>query len=256
MKVLVPVSPSNPFPMLKQTLSNLILSTLVAAVFLPVVATATDSGGFKTLFNGKDLTGWDGNPELWSVQDGVIVGQTTLEKVTKGNTFLIWKGGALGDFELRASVKIESGNSGVQYRSRDLGDWALAGYQCDVRIPAYDRADPRNCTGKIYSEREGRGQMALGGEKAVYDKDGKKGVVGQINEVGSITKALERGEWQELVIIAKGNQIVQSVNGETVCELTDDDEAKRALSGRIGLQIHAGKPMKVSFKDIQLKELK
>jgi hypothetical protein len=242
--------------MTKKTITSLILNTLAAAVLLPVVAAASDADGFKSLFNGKDLTGWDGNPELWSVQDGAIVGQTTREKPTKGNTFLIWQGGDLKDFELHASVKIESGNSGVQYRSKNLGTWAMAGYQCDVRTPAYDRADPKNCTGKIYSEREGRGQMAFGGEKAVYNKDGKKEEVGQVNEVEKITKALDQDQWQELVIIAKGNRIVQKVNGETVCELTDEEEAKRALSGQLGLQIHAGNPMKVSFKDVQLKELK
>ena len=234
----------------------MILSTLVAATFFPPVATAAEADGFKALFNGKDLTGWDGNPELWSVQDGVIVGETTSEKVAKGNTFLIWKGGSLKDFELHVSVKIEGGNSGVQYRSKNLGNWSMAGYQCDVRTPAYDRKDHKNCTGKIYSEREGRGQMALGGEKAVYGTDGKKAVTGQVNQVEKITKALDQGQWQELVITAKGNQIVQKVNGETVCELTDEDEGKRALSGNLGLQIHAGNPMKVLFKDIQLKELK
>ena len=242
--------------MFKKQISQLILSTLAAAAFVPLVATATEADGFKSLFNGKDLTGWDGNPELWSVQDGIIVGQTTREKVTKGNTFLIWQGGELKDFELHASVKIEAGNSGIQYRSKSLGSWTMAGYQCDIRIPAYDRVDPKNCTAKIYSEREGRGQMAFGGEKAVYDKDGKKSVIGQINEVEKITKALDQAQWQELVIIAKGNRIVQKVNGETVCELTDEEEAKRSLSGHLGLQIHAGNPMKVSFKDIQLKELK
>lgn len=242
--------------MKKKFLSALTLGAMAASVLLPVVSTAADVDGFKPLFNGKDLAGWDGNPELWSVQDGVIVGQTTPEKVAKGNTFLIWKGGELKDFELHVSVKIEAGNSGVQYRSKDMGNWAMAGYQCDVRIPAYDLKDPKNCTGKIYSEREGRGQMAFGGEKAVYGSDGKKSVVGQVNEVEKITKSLDQTQWQELVITAKGNQIVHKVNGETVCELTDDDEVKRALSGRLGLQIHAGKPMKVFFKDILLKELK
>ena len=219
------------------------------------VLAAAEGEGFKPLFNGKDLSGWDGNPDFWSVQNGVIVGQTTAEKPTKGNTFLIWKGGELRDFELHASCKIENGNSGIQYRSKDLGNWTMAGYQCDIRFPDFDAKDPKNCTGKIYSEREGRGQMALGGEKALYDQDGKKNVVGQINEVEKITKALGQSEWKQVVIIAKGNHLTQKVNGETVCELTDEQESKRALSGFLGLQIHAGNPMKVSFKDIEIKEL-
>jgi len=235
---------------------NKLLLTALATALFPIALNAADSDGFKSLFNGKDLTGWSGNPDLWSVQDGVLVGQTTLEKPTKGNTFLVWSGGELKDFELHASVKLEGGNSGIQYRSKDLGNWTMAGYQCDIRTPVFDQKDPKNCLGKIYSEKEGRGQMALGGEKVVFDKDGKKNVVGQVNEVEKLTKVLEQGEWKDVAIIAHGNHLTHKVNGEIVCELTDEDEAKRALSGHLGLQIHAGNPMKVSFKNIQIKELK
>lgn len=235
--------------------SPLLSSLLAAALLLPSIGTAQNAD-FTPLFNGKDLSGWDGNPDFWSVQNGLIVGQSTPEKPAKTNTFLIWKGGELRDFELRISFKIENGNSGVQYRSKDLGNWVMAGYQCDIRSPAFEAKDPKNCTGKIYSEREGRGQMALGGENALYDKDGKKSVVGQVNSIEKITSALRQGEWKELVLTAKGNHLTQKINGETICELTDADEAKRALSGHLGLQIHAGPPMKVSFKDITLKELK
>jgi hypothetical protein len=230
--------------------------TLIVALLLPYMLQAAEEDGFKPIFNGKDLTDWDGNPDFWSVKDGMIVGQTTKEKPTKGNTFLIWKGGEMKDFELQLSFKIQNGNSGVQYRSKDYGNWVMGGYQCEIRAPAYDAKDPKNCTGKIYSERQGRGQMAFAGEKAVYGKDGKKSVVGQVNEVEKINKAIKQGDWNEFVIIAKGNQLTQKVNGEIVCELTDEDEAKRALSGLLGLQIHAGGPMLVQFKDIRVKELK
>jgi hypothetical protein len=232
-----------------------IIYALTFAMLFPLLANAEEEG-FKPLFNGKDLTGWDGNPDLWSVKDGIIVGQTTKEKPTKGNTFIIWRGSELNDFELRLSFKIANGNSGVQYRSKEMGKWVMGGYQCDIRSPAYETKDPKNCTGKIYSEKVGRGQMAFAGEKVVYDKDGKKNVVGQVNEVAKINKALDNSEWKDLIIIAKGNQIVQKLNSEIVCELTDDDEAKRTLSGLLGLQIHAGAPMTVYFKDIRLKELK
>jgi hypothetical protein len=239
----------------RRTLLLPLLTGLAALLLFPGTG-AAQSDESRPLFNGKDLTGWDGNPDLWSVQDGAIVGQSTPEKPAKTNSFLIWRGGELRDFELRASFKIENGNSGVQYRSKDLGNWSMAGYQCDIRSPAFDAKDPKNCTGKIYSEREGRGQMAFGGEKSVYGKDGVKTVAGKANDLEKITAALGQSDWKQLVIIAKGNRLTQIINGETICELTDEDETKRALAGHLGLQIHAGPPMKVSFKDITLKELR
>src|SRR5205807_780041 len=89
--------------------------------------------GFESLFNGKDLAGWDGNPKLWSVKEGTILGQTTVENPAKGNTFLIWTNGTVGDFELRCSFKIVPGdskgfaNSGIQYRSKilDQSNWVV-----------------------------------------------------------------------------------------------------------------------------------
>src|SRR6516165_7480879 len=87
--------------------------------------------GFKSLFNGKDLSGWDGNPKFWSVKDGAITGQTTDSNKTDGNTFLIWRDGTVDDFELRLSYKIVGGNSGIQYRSKDKGNWVVGGYQGD-----------------------------------------------------------------------------------------------------------------------------
>src|SRR5437867_300646 len=102
--------------------------------------------GFISLFNGKDLSGWDGNPKLWSVKDGAITGQTTAENPAKGNTFLIWTTGTVADFELRCSFKIVPGdshgfaNSGIQYRSKilDPNNWVVGGYQADMEAgPTY-----------------------------------------------------------------------------------------------------------------------
>ena len=91
---------------------------------------------------------------------------------------------------------------------------------------------------------------------ALYTKEGKKTVVGKANDLEKIKTAAKKGEWKEMVIIAKGNQIVQKLNGEITCELTDETESKRAMAGLLGFQIHAGAPMKVLFKDVRLKELK
>jgi len=212
--------------------------------------------GFLRVFNGKDLTGWEGNPKLWSVQDGAITGQTTAENPAKGNTFLIWTNGTVGDFELRCSFKLTPGdskdfaNSGIQYRSKvlDAANWVVGGYQADMEAgPTY--------TGILYEERMTRGIMAARGEKVVWDKDGKKQVVGSLGDAAGIGAAIKKGDWNDYVIIAKGNHLQQFINGKQTIDVTDDCEAKRAMSGVLALQLHAGPPMMAQFKNIRIKTL-
>ncbi|HVM51545.1 MAG TPA: DUF1080 domain-containing protein [Candidatus Acidoferrum sp.] len=211
--------------------------------------------GFVRIFNGKDLTGWDGSPKLWSVKDGAITGQTTAENPAQRNTFLVWTNGTVGDFELRCSFRLVPGdargfaNSGVQYRSKvvDPSYWVVHGYQADMEAgPTY--------TGILYEE-GGRGIMAGRGEKVVWDKDGKKQVVGSVGDAAAIEASVKKGGWNDYVIIAKGNHLQQWVNGKQTIDVTDEDEAKRAMNGVLALQLHAGPAMMVQFKDMRLKKL-
>ena len=199
----------------------------------------------KPLFNGKDLTGWDGNPKFWSVKDGLITGQTTTENKTDGNTFLIWRGGTPKDFELRLLWKIEGGNSGVQYRSKDHGNWVAGGYQADIDAK-------HTYTGILYEER-GRGIVAMQGKKVTLPAEGKPQVTGEVSDVKAI-KASITPEWNEYIIICKGNRLTQKLNGIVTVEVTDDNEKARMMEGILALQLHAGPPMKVQFKEITLKE--
>jgi hypothetical protein len=211
--------------------------------------------GFLRIFNGKDLTGWEGNPKLWSVKDGAITGQTTAENPAKGNTFLIWTNGTVADFELRCSFKLTPGddkgfaNSGIQYRSKvlDAANWVVGGYQADMEAgPTY--------SGILYEERM-RGILALRGEKVVWGKDGKKQVVGSVGDAAAIGAAIKKGDWNDYVIIAKGNHLQQFINGKQTVDVVDENEAKRAASGVLALQLHAGPPMTAQFKNIRLKKL-
>ena len=202
----------------------------------------------KSLFNGKTLEGWSGNEKFWSVKDGAITGQTTAEKPTKGNTFLIWKGGEVKDFELKLKFKIVGGNSGIQYRSSDLGDFVVGGYQGDIE--AGDKY-----IGILYEER-GRGILAERGQTVVIGADGKKEVVGKTGDPKEIADSVKKEDWNEYVVIAKGNHLVQMINGYTTVDVTDNESSKAKASGILALQLHAGPPMTVQFKDIQLKELK
>jgi hypothetical protein len=200
----------------------------------------------KQLFNGRDLSGWDGDPRFWSVQDGAITGQTTKENPTPNNTFLIWREGTLKDFELRLLWKIEGGNSGIQYRSRDHGKWVVGGYQADM-----DGA--HSYTGILYEER-GRGIAAMQGKKVTLPATGKPQVTGDISDPKAL-KAAIRPDWNEYVIICRGNHLVQKINGITTVEVTDENEKQRMLEGILAFQLHQGPPMKVQFKEITLKVL-
>ena len=153
----------------------------------------------KAIFNGKDLTDWDGDPKFWSVQDGAITGLTTAENPTKGNTFLVWRGGTTKDFELRMLFKLENHNSGVQYRSKtvdnDAGKWVMGGYQADM-----DGAN--TYTGGLYEER-GRGILAKPGQKVTIGADGKPKVTGSVADPKEIKAKIKDKDWNELVIIAQ-----------------------------------------------------
>lgn len=199
--------------------------------------------GAESLYNGKDLSGWKGDPELWSIKDGVIHGTSHVRKL-KANTFLIWEGGDLEDFHLVYEARCFGNNSGVMYRSEivDEKKFSMRGSQCDLHPNAPYLA-------MLYGERE-RGIVTKRGETMVIDEAGKKKVTASI-----VPEALDVTEWITYEIICKGNHIVHKVNGEVAIDLTDNDK-KRIRSGKIGLQLHAGKPMKVDFRNIRLKRLK
>ncbi len=238
------------------------LKTLGALLASAVCITANVSAqqpagnGFISLFNGKDLTGWNGDPVLWSVKDGAITGETTVEHPAKGNTFLIWTNGTVGDFELRCQFLIRPGdtngfaNSGIQYRSEvlDPAKWVVGGYQADMEAG-------KSYTGILYEERKTRGIMAARGEKVVWDKAGKKKVVGSLGTSEEIQAVVKPGAWNTYVIIAKGNHLQQFINGKQTIDVIDETEGKQVMSGILALQLHAGHPMFVQFKDLQLKKL-
>lgn len=204
---------------------------------------------WETLFDGKSLKGWDGNPAFWSVQDGVITGQTSTENPTKGNTFLIWTGGELADFELLVDYKIQSGNSGIQYRSFKTGSkWVIGGYQADM-----DAAG--KWAGTNYGEKF-RGILAKRGQKTVIGEDGKPSVTGQTGDPGELAKHVKSGDWNTYHIIAKGNHLIQKINGTTMSETTDQDASHFRDRGLLALQLHAGPPMSVQFRNIRMKRTK
>jgi uncharacterized protein (TIGR03067 family) len=226
----------------------------------PLSSRAADEAGFKPLFNGKDLTGWEGRPEHWSVEDGAITGRTTKEHPAKGNNFLFWrpngKNGTVADFELRFSYKIVPNNdvgfanSGVQYRSKDFGNFVAGGYQADFEAgPTY--------SGILYEERMD-GILAQRGQKTVVKTvDGKTkiDVVGSVGDSKEIQSHIKQKDWNDYVVIAKGNHFQHFINGHQTIDVTDERVGKGAKEGILALQLHAGQPMTVQFKNIRIKNL-
>lgn len=231
-----------------------------------------EPANMRRLFNGTDLSGWDGDKRLWSVKDGAIRGQTTKENPTYGNTFLLYVGEQgrpviFKDFELRLSFRIESGNAGVQFRSShkpfqetDRNKWVVAGYQAEVE----------NTPGKVgflYHE-SGRGGLVNVGEKVEIGEDGKPQVVGKLGDRDAIGKTYKKSDWNDYVIRCEGNRVRHWLNGIQTIELIDNDAEMgmgrdgkpnpylaQCREGLIALQIHAGPPMWVEYKDIRIKEL-
>ncbi len=210
----------------------------------------------ETLFNGKDLEGWEGQPGFWSVEDGAITGRTTPEKPAAGNTFLVWKGDEVSDFELTLKFKMIPGddrnyvNSGIQYRSKlvDPESFVVAGYQAD-----FEYGD--TYSGILYEEK-GRGILAQRGQKVEITQGEEPGkpdiqVTGELGASEEIQAAIQKGDWNEYRIVAEGNHLQHFINGRQTVDVIDKTE-EGAKTGIIALQLHAGPPMGVQFKDIQL----
>ncbi|MCL4217117.1 MAG: DUF1080 domain-containing protein [Candidatus Hydrogenedentes bacterium] len=199
-----------------------------SASTLAQVQEAPDNEGFEPLFNGENLTGWQGDPRLWSVEDGMIVGSTEGVDI-EHNTFLSTEK-SYSDFVLRAKVKLRNHNSGIQFRSEQRDDYVVAGYQADVAEKTY--------FGMLYEEKL-RGILPYWNEYTQEERD----------KINGMAKA---GDWNEYEITCQGDKITMVLNGYTTCDIVDPDGAKEGI---IALQLHTGPSMKVYFKDLSIKNL-
>ena len=222
--------------------------SILCFLALPSLAMAQDD--WQAIFDGKTLSGWDGDPKFWAVEDGALTGTTTKDNPTQGNTFALWTGGEPGDFELKLKYKIVAGNSGIQYRSFKLPKgkdrWRMGGYQADI-----DSGD--TYSGILYGE-QFRGILANRGLITTLGEDGKPTTVGTLGDSKAIQARIKKEDWNDYHIVAKGNVFKHFINGVQTSECTDNDTDTRRAKGLLGLQLHAGPPMKVQFKDIMIKQ--
>jgi hypothetical protein len=236
---------------------------------VPAVPAAEVEEGFKPMFNGRDLTGWEGKPGWWSVEDGCLTSQSTPEKPCEKCNYLMWRGGKPGDFELRLSYRLIGGNSGIQFRSRELPDWDTSGYQADME--AGDQ-----WTGCLFEHQ--RGGVAMRGERVVIDAEGKKKITLVANQQKLLQRSeqnalraaqppagatrgaelleyIKKNDWNSYRIIARGPDITLEINGVVMSQVTDNQAGAAAREGIIALQMHPGPPMKVQFRNLRIKIL-
>ena len=202
---------------------------------------------FQPIFNGENLDGWIGDERYWSVEDGVIVGDTR-DKDLERNTFLVWDEGEVDDFELRFQYRITSewANSGVQVRSEHLGDYVVTGYQPDIATVGW-------ITGILFEER-GRGVLARRGQRTVIDESGDRTTERFADENDLYEHIRPHDEWTDYHVTGRGNTITTKINGHLMHELVDDAEEARR-SGVIAFQLHTGPGMRIEFRDVKLRRL-
>tara|TARA_Y100001934_G_scaffold282129_1_gene394544 strand:+ start:2953 stop:4356 length:1404 start_codon:yes stop_codon:yes gene_type:complete len=206
--------------------------------------------GFEKIFDGKTLKGWKAlNMSYWSVRDGAITGESSDEHPCVKNQFIVWQGGDVADFGLHVKFRVRgnSCNSGVQFRSKIRPDGLAVGYQADILSGG-------KYLGGVCDEihqREGRELLTRNGEKTVIDANGKR----TATSLGATATFNGWPAWNDYHITAKGQHIILRINGVKCAELIDREEGHFDLSGILGLQLRAGKPMTVQFKDIYLKQL-
>jgi hypothetical protein len=229
---------------------KLLATTTISAFFclLLIAVPAFADDGYKSIFDGKTLEGWDAlNMSYWSVEDGAITAQSTDENPCTMNQFLVWQGGDVADFELKARFRLEnnSGNSGIQFRSVISPEGQGVGYQADI-LPGGEWC------GALCDEYTTRKALvAPNGHKTVIDAEGNWTTM----SLGEPVTLREAGEWNDYHVVAKGPHIILTVNGQKSAEVIDVEVGKSHAKGILALQLRSGPPMKVQFKDIYLKQL-
>jgi len=225
------------------------LRTLIA---LTLAASALADDGFVPIFDGT-LKDWEGDPTYWRAEDGVLVGEVRPDTLLKKNSFIIWRGGELADFELKLEYRVsDHGNSGINYRSVRVADpatqWAMQGYQADI-----DGRD--QWSGQNYEER-GRTFLAYRGQSVILRPGKSPELVTRLGDRAELQQQVRKNDWNEVHLIVQGHRLRHFTNGILMSEVLDEDPEKRRASGLLGVQVHVGPPMKIEFRKLRLKRLK
>jgi hypothetical protein len=213
-----------------------------------------DEPGFRPIFDGRTLDGWDGDPVYWRAEQGMMIGEITPQTVIKSNTFIVWQGGTPGDFDLKVEYRItDGGNSGINYRSRMVPDritptnrFAMRGYQCDID-------GQMRYTGNNYEEK-GRLFLAVRGQVTRVTGLRKPTVLSTFGDSAELGKAVTK-DWNSVHIACRDNVLMHSINGRLMSVVIDDDVVNRTMGGLIGVQVHVGGPMRVDYRNWRIRNV-
>ena len=234
--------------------------------------------GWTKLFDGKTLTNWDGPSDVWHVEDGCIVGESSDEHPS-GTTNIIYKGGEFANFRLRLEMKLEGAgaNGGVQYRSKLVApveralpadapaamkarfeknqelmkkhaQWNMAGYQDD-----YDYNN--RYTGQLYEQSSPRGIITYRGQVVATETGVKKRLMGSVGNTDDLKQFIKQDDWNDVEIIADGHTLTHIINGHVMSITVDTDAERMAAKGLIALEIEGGGTLKILHRNIYLKKL-
>lgn len=248
-----------------------ILFLICSIIYLGIISCSTSkissaNKGFENIFDGKSLTGWEGDPVYWRVENGNLVGEVTPATILDRNSFIIWKEGITKDFEFKAEYRVTpDGNSGINYRSQVVPDLshALVGYQCDI--------DGRNrFTGMNYEERR-RTTLANPGQIVIledvlnsslplreYIKNNQwlpRKEIGITGDIDLFKSNINSGDWNKVHIVVKGNRMQHFINGNLMSDVTDNDQVNKRNEGLLGVQVHVGPPMKIEYRNMMIKHI-
>lgn len=217
--------------------------------FAAMLSTAADDANFTPIFDGKSFDGWDGKPGAWEIRDGEIWCTGTSE----GKNWLIYRKEEPANFVLRLEFRWDKGNSGVQVRSDDLGDWQIFGYQVEVAQQAVMGLWHHSLLPKEHPKKKERHLMALAGEKSTIAADGKR-TKETIDDPEKVKANYKENDWNTMEIVVKGDTLTQKINGVVFSTLVDRDSEMSRAKGFIALQDH-GKGCKVAFRKIEIQHL-
>jgi hypothetical protein len=223
-----------------------------------------DHEGWTQIFDGKTLSGWDGSPEVWHVEDGSLVGESSPEHPS-GTTNIIWRGGEPANFELKAEMKLEGtgANGGIQYRSltvpltpmqekqslaQKYAKWNMRGYQAD-----FDYGN--KYTGQLYEQSSPRGIVAWRGQMVETDHDKPHRLLATLGSSDELKSYIKIGDWNQYEVIADGNTLIHIINGHVMAVLVDNDPTFSQSKGLIAFEIEGGGVLKISHRNVWLKTL-
>lgn len=229
--------------------TNMHISLFALLLLIALPSGSLTAGEFESIFDGKSLKGWKAHDmSYWSIRDGAITGESTLEHPCTSNQFMVWQGGDVSDFELKLKFRVTGNgcNSGVQFRSKMRPDGLAVGYQADI----YQSGSYLGGVCDEIHSRDGHELLTGNGKKTVINEAGNR----TATDLGS-QAVMKKGEWNDYHITAKGQHMILRINGKVSSELIDKEEGHFDLKGILGLQLRSGKPMTVQFKDIYLRTL-